>query len=101
MEVPIKAWGRGIARRTGKADQHMTAVPGFSLRRRDEPTPPISVTYEPRICVNAQGAKHVLLRDETYGYGRRHFLSKDDEAMENITRYIMRASFIRDVDAPT
>jgi AraC-like DNA-binding protein len=30
--------------------------------------------YEPRICLIAQGAKRVLLGDDTYVYGERHFL---------------------------
>ena len=52
----------------------MTAIPGLSLYRRDEPTPPASVMYEPLICVIAQGAKRVLLGDDTYVYDAHHFL---------------------------
>jgi AraC-like DNA-binding protein len=74
MEVALKALGKSIARWTDKGDQRMTAIPGLSLYRRDEPTPPTSIMYEPRICVIAQGAKHVLLGDDSYVYDAHHFL---------------------------
>jgi hypothetical protein len=81
MEVVLEALGKSIARWTGKGDQHMTAVPGLSLHQRDEPIQPMSVMYEPRICVIAQGAKRVLPGDKTYVYDPQHFLSKDEEAL--------------------
>jgi AraC-like DNA-binding protein len=52
----------------------VTAIPGLSLFQRDEPTQPESRMYEPRICLIAQGAKRVLLGDDTYVYDERHFL---------------------------
>jgi AraC-like DNA-binding protein len=66
--------GKGIARWTDKGDQLVTAIPGLSLFQRNEPTQPESRMYEPRICLIAQGAKRVLLGDDTYVYGERHFL---------------------------
>ena len=63
-----------IARWTDKGDQHETPIPGLSLFRRDEPTEPISSMYEPSICMIAQGAKRVLLGDDTYVYDARHYL---------------------------
>ncbi|HSA77524.1 MAG TPA: AraC family transcriptional regulator [Nitrospirota bacterium] len=74
MEVALDALGKSIARWTDKGDQYTTGIPGLSLHKRDEPTPPVSIIYEPRICVIAQGAKRVLLGDETYVYDPQHFL---------------------------
>src|SRR5512140_25485 len=66
--------GKSIARWTEKGEQHTTAVPGLSLFRRDEPTKPISAMYEPSICLVAQGAKRVMLGDDTYVYDAHHYL---------------------------
>ena len=74
MEVALEALGKSIARWTDKPDWFMTAIPGLSLFRRDEPTQPISGMYEPSICLIAQGAKRVLLGDDTYVYDAHHFL---------------------------
>jgi AraC-like DNA-binding protein len=74
MRAALEALGKSIARWTDKGDQHMTAIPGLSLYRRDEPTQPASIMYEPRICMVAQGAKRVLLGDEKYEYDTHHFL---------------------------
>jgi len=73
IEVALEALGKGIARWTDKGDQLVTAIPGLSLFQRDEPTQPESRMYEPRICLIAQGAKRVLLGDNTYVYGEHHF----------------------------
>jgi AraC-like DNA-binding protein len=70
----LDALGRSIARLTDEGDQPMTAIPGLSLYRRDAPTQPMSFMYEPCICVMAQGAKRVLLGDETYVYDPQHYL---------------------------
>ena len=53
---------------------HTTAVPGLSLFRRNEPTEPTSGMYEPSVCLVAQGAKRVLLGDDTYVYDASHYL---------------------------
>jgi AraC-like DNA-binding protein len=74
IEVALVALGKSIARWTDKGDQRVTAIPGLSLYRRDEPTQPTIIMYEPRICVIAQGAKRVLLGDDTYEYDAHHFL---------------------------
>ncbi len=74
MEVALEALGKSIIRWTGKGDQSVTAIPGLSLYHRDEPSELVSILYEPRICVIAQGAKRVLLREDTYVYNERHFL---------------------------
>src|SRR5271169_3583082 len=74
MEIALEALGESIARWADKGDRFMTAIPGLTLYRRDEPTQPTSIMYEPRICVIAQGAKRVLLGDDTYVYDAHHFL---------------------------
>ncbi len=74
MEVALQALAKMIARWTDKPDRITTAIPGLFLFRRDEPTPPMSGMYEPSICVIAQGAKRVLLGDDSFVYDARHFL---------------------------
>ena len=74
MEGALEALGKSIARWTDKSDRVVTAIPGLTLYRRDEPSEPMSIMYEPRICVVAQGAKRVLLGDDTYVYDAHHFL---------------------------
>jgi AraC-like DNA-binding protein len=66
--------GRSIARWTDKGELHTSAVAGLSLFRREEPTEPISGVYEPSVCLVAQGAKRVLLGDDTYVYDAQHYL---------------------------
>lgn len=43
MEVVLEALGKSIARWTDKGDQLVTAIPGLSLFRRDEPTQPTRI----------------------------------------------------------
>src|SRR5208283_1862779 len=74
MVVALEALGKSIARWTDKGDQLVNAIPGLSLYRRDEPTQPTSGMYEPSICLVAQGAKRVLLGDDTYVYDAHHYL---------------------------
>ena len=66
--------GRCIARWTDRGDLMETPIPGLSLHQRNETTPPVSIMYEPRICLVAQGAKRVHLGDDTFVYDERHFL---------------------------
>lgn len=73
-ESAIDALIRGIARWTDKIERYDTAVPGLSLFRREEPTAPASGMYEPSICMVAQGAKRVILGDDTYVYDAQHYL---------------------------
>jgi AraC-like DNA-binding protein len=74
MEGVLEALGKSIARWTDKEEPLVTAVPGLTLHQRDETTPPTSIMYEPRICIVAQGAKRLLLGDDTYVYDEHHFL---------------------------
>lgn len=74
LDGAAAALGESIARWTEKGQLPTTAVPGLSLFRREEPTGPISGMYEPSVCLVAQGAKRVLLGDDTYVYDARHYL---------------------------
>ena len=74
IEVALEALAESIARWTDQGDQVETAIPGLALWRRIEPTQPASGMYEPSLCLIAQGAKRVLLGDDTYEYDAHHFL---------------------------
>jgi AraC-like DNA-binding protein len=73
-ESGVEALKESIARWTAGGELHITAIPGLSLFRREEPTEPISGMYEPSICMVAQGAKRVLLGGDTYVYDAHHYL---------------------------
>jgi AraC-like DNA-binding protein len=73
-ENAIEALGKNIARWTDKSALIETAIPGLLLYRHDEPTLPRNAMYEPCICMVAQGAKRVLLGDDSYVYDAHHFL---------------------------
>src|SRR5512143_2577191 len=74
LEKALGALKESIARWTDKSDRVETAIPGLILARRAEPSEPISILYEPRVCVIAQGAKRVELGNDAYVYDTRHFL---------------------------
>lgn len=74
MRAARHALRKGIARWTERGDQLVTAIPGLSLYRRNEPTVPTSVLYEPSLCMAVQGVKRVLLGDDTYVYDAHQFL---------------------------
>ena len=74
MKGALDTLGKSIARWTDKSDRVETEIAGLTVYRREEPSEPISIMYEPRICVVAQGAKRVPLGDETYVYDAQHFL---------------------------
>ena len=74
LGAALEALGKSIARWTDKSDRVVTAIPGLILARRDKPSEPVSILYEPRICVIAQGAKRVQLGDDAYVYDTHHFL---------------------------
>ena len=74
MLAALHSLRKSIARWTENGDLPVTAVPGLSLYRRDEPTPPTGVMYEPSLCFAAQGVKRVLLGGNTYVYDAHNFL---------------------------
>ena len=57
-----------IARHAPGDGMFDTAVPGMALIRQGQPTERIPVLHQPAVCIIAQGAKVVMLGDETYRY---------------------------------
>jgi AraC-like DNA-binding protein len=55
-----------IERHTGADGAYDTAVPALRLSRFSAPSDLVALVYEPSLCVVAQGAKEVLLADESY-----------------------------------
>ncbi len=74
LDNAITSLGESIARLTERGELQTTAVPGLSLFRREEPTEPITGMYEPSVCLVAQGAKRVILGDDTFVYDAHHYL---------------------------
>lgn len=73
-EAAHKTLGESIARLTRNEELFTTAIPGFALFRREAPTEPVSGMYEPSVCLVTQGAKRVMLGEETYIYDANHYL---------------------------
>jgi AraC-like DNA-binding protein len=63
-----------VESRTGADGVHETALPALGLSRLSAPSDCVAVVYEPSLCIIAQGAKEVLLADETYRYDPAHAL---------------------------
>jgi AraC-like DNA-binding protein len=74
MEGALDVLAKSITRWTDTVGLNATAISALALSRREAPTEPISHMYEPSICLVAQGAKRVLLGEDTYVYDVRHFL---------------------------
>jgi AraC-like DNA-binding protein len=74
MEGALDVLAKSITRWTDNVGLNATAISALALSRREAPTGPISHMYEPSICLVAQGAKRVLLGEDTYVYDVRHFL---------------------------
>ena len=55
-----------VERQTAADGAYDTAVPALRLSRFSAPSDLAALVYEPSLCVVAQGAKEVLLADETY-----------------------------------
>lgn len=63
-----------IARITGKDGDHRTAIPGLSIHRHSGDAPANCAAYKPSLAVIVQGAKRVVLGDETLIYGASDYL---------------------------
>jgi AraC-like DNA-binding protein len=55
-----------VERQTAVDGAYDTAVPALRLSRFSAPSDLVPLVYEPSLCVVAQGAKEVILADETY-----------------------------------
>ena len=69
-----EALRKSIARWTINGDLSPSPIRGLSFFRQDEPTEPMSILYEPSICMVVQGSKRVLLGNEEYVYDANHYL---------------------------
>jgi len=74
LSFTMNGLAKSIARLTENGELRTTAVPGLSLYRKTEPSEPLIGMYEPSVCLIAQGAKRVLLRNNTYVYDTNHYL---------------------------
>lgn len=83
-----QALAESISRWAGDENQVATKIAGLRLSRWTTPTEPTSYTLESSICLIAQGAKRVLLGEESYAYDATHFLitSVDLPVVANITQ---------------
>ncbi len=63
-----------IARITGKDGDHRTAIPGLSIHRHSGDAQANCAAYKPSLAVIVQGAKRVVLGDETLIYGASDYL---------------------------
>jgi len=55
-----------VERQTTADGAYDTAVPALRLSQLSAPSDLVALVYEPSLCLVAQGAKEVLLADETY-----------------------------------
>jgi len=68
------ALAKSINRWTSKSHRLETEVPGLLLTQYQGLTEPTSYMHQPSICMVAQGAKRVILGEETFVYDAYHFL---------------------------
>lgn len=73
------AWLRARLRshllaRLPKAGDHVSALPGLTLYRRDGPTEPASMLYESSVGFVVQGRKRVVLGSDAYEYDAAKFV---------------------------
>jgi hypothetical protein len=70
----LARFASAVERQTVADGAYETAVPALRLSRFSAPSELTALVYEPSLCVVAQGAKDVLLADETYRLDLAHFL---------------------------
>ncbi len=88
MEKASMALAESVAQGIGNENQIDTQIPGLRLSRWATPTEPTSYTLNSSICLIAQGAKRVVLGEETYVYDATRFLisSVDLPVVANIVK---------------
>ena len=74
MDSILNSLRKSIAHLTENSELYTTAVPGLSLYRRQNQTQMITTLYEPSVCMVIQGAKRVILGDDTYLYDAENYL---------------------------
>lgn len=63
-----------IASRTQGNEDRDTAIPNLSFFRREQGTEPCACMVEPSVVLVVQGAKQMLVGDQSYPYDASHFL---------------------------
>jgi AraC-like DNA-binding protein len=63
-----------VERHTGADGVYETAVPALGLSRFSAPSDLVALVYQPCLCLVAQGAKEVILGEETYRLDPARFL---------------------------
>lgn len=74
LEGTVNGLAESIARLTENGELFETAVQGLSLFRKVKTAESLTGMYEPSVCLIAQGAKRVLLGNDTYVYDSTHYL---------------------------
>ncbi len=74
LEEALEILGKSIARWSEKRHRKDVAIPGLTVHWLDKTTKPESLIYEPRLCMVVQGAKRVMLGEETFVMDARHYL---------------------------
>jgi AraC-like DNA-binding protein len=73
-EAILAALAGTIGRWTEGTEDRSTPVPDLAFFRREAPTPPGICRVEPSVVVVGQGAKRMLVGDDTYAYNSERFL---------------------------
>jgi AraC-like DNA-binding protein len=73
-EAILAALAGTIGRWTEGTEDRSTPVPDLAFFRREAPTPPGICRVEPSVVVVVQGAKRMLVGDDTYAYNSERFL---------------------------
>ncbi len=68
------ALARTIGRWTEGTEDRSTPIPDLAFFRREAPTPPGICRVEPSVVLVVQGAKRMLMGDDTYAYDCERFL---------------------------
>lgn len=74
MKATLEQLGQRIARWTEFSENPTTAIEQLNLFRRAAPSEPVNGLYQPSVCLVAQGAKRVLLGEESLVYDGERFL---------------------------
>src|ERR1043165_1577832 len=84
----IRALARVIGSFVQTDGDHNTSIPALMLHRRSRPTEPLHCIYNLGLGVVAQGAKQVLLGEETidYGPGQSMLTTIDLPVVSTVTR---------------
>ena len=74
IQSALVSVGKSIVQWTQNEYRFATTIPGLTFFRHDEPSEIRTGMYEPSISLVAQGAKRVMLGDNTFVYDASHYL---------------------------